>query len=211
MRDGIMNVTRSLREKQHYLAGAISPAAVLGHRPAGQKPRGRSADAQLRIGLRRPEALELVEHVAELSEFLGTEPGIDQMAPVAIEEIVKAQAKRCTLGRHLDPDRSTVVQRTLLHQISRLDHLLQVVRDVGAEVIPPQRQFADRELVAADTVEDQALDVVDVLDAQAIKFELQHVERLTVKAFDYVDSFIISSHGFSPDTPIIDALKNTLA
>ena len=83
------------------------------------------------------------------------------------------------------------MQRTLLNQIARFDHLLQIVRDIRPQVITAQRQFADGQLIAADAVKDQALHVVDVLDVLAVQLELEHVEELAVQPLNQLYGIII--------------------
>ena len=72
-------------------------------------------------------------------------------------------------------DRAAVVLRPLLHYVPCLQHLFQIVGDVGAQRIAVLRQLASADFVAGYTLEDQALHVADVPDAHGIQFSLQHL------------------------------------
>src|SRR5436305_1943066 len=77
-----------------------------------------------------------------------------------------------------------VVHRSLLHEIVVLDHLLDVVGDVGAEIAAAQRQFPDRHLGVADVEQHQALHVVDVVHAEPVELELDDLKKMPVKPLD---------------------------
>src|SRR5205814_8172386 len=81
-------------------------------------------------------------------------------------------------------DRTPVVQRTLLRQISVLDLLLDIIRDVRAEVAAPQRELADRHLRVADIEQHHSLNVVDVVDPEPFELELYDLEKMAVKPLD---------------------------
>src|SRR5208283_2645738 len=88
-------------------------------------------------------------------------------------------------------DRTAVMRRALLRQISVLDHLLDIVGDVGAEIATAQHEFADGHLGITDIKQYHPLDVVDVVDPQPIELKLYHLQELPVKAFDQRDHFEI--------------------
>ncbi len=101
-----------------------------------------------------------------------------------------------------DADRALVMDGTFLDQVLVLDHLLDVIRDVRAEIIPADRKLAHRQLVIADIEQDHRLDVVDVLNIAAVQLDLKHIEKAAVQAFDQLDGFVIlmrAWHGVAPD------------
>lgn len=60
---------------------------------------------------------------------------------------------------------------------AELDELLQIVGDVGAEIVAARAQLARGQLLVADVVEQESLHRVDVRAAAAIEFVLDHVEQ----------------------------------
>src|SRR5262249_6691708 len=95
------------------------------------------------------------------------------------------------LAAETQTHRTAIVGRTLVFEVTVLDHLLHVVGDVRAEVVAAVGQFADRQLLVADVEENEGLDVVDVLDAEAIKLELHHFEEVAVQALDEKNRIVI--------------------
>ena len=83
--------------------------------------------------------------------------------------------------------RAAVVHRALLHEIAVLDHLLDVIGDVRAEIAAAQGQLADRHLGVADVEQHHALHVVDVVDAEPVELELDDFEEMPVKPLDQRD------------------------
>jgi hypothetical protein len=80
------------------------------------------------------------------------------------------------------------VRGALLHEILVLDQLLEVVGDVGAQIIAAGGELAHGELLLVDVEEDQGLDVVDVLDAEAVELGLDHFQEPAVQPLDQVDA-----------------------
>src|SRR5579883_2469771 len=74
-------------------------------------------------------------------------------------------AKFLPLVGQAHADRAAVMERALLHDVARLDHLLHVVGDVRAKIAAAQGQLADRHLEIADVEQNHCLHVVDVMDA----------------------------------------------
>ena len=64
------------------------------------------------------------------------------------------------------------MQGPFLNKIAVLDHLLDVVRNIRPEIVASRRQFADGEIVVADIVQDQALNVVDIVDTSPFQLGL---------------------------------------
>ena len=69
-------------------------------------------------------------------------------------------------------------------KIAVLDHLLDVVGDVRAEIAAAQRQLADGHLGIADIEQHHSLDIVDVVDAEPFELQLHDLEKMPVKALD---------------------------
>src|SRR3546814_4753953 len=67
------------------------------------------------------------------------------------------------LLRQADPHRAAVVRRPLLVEVAVLGHFLDVVGHVRAEIVAAQRELPDRQLIAADIVEDKRLNVADAI------------------------------------------------
>ena len=76
-------------------------------------------------------------------------------------------------------------------QIAHLDELLDVVGNIGAEIVAARAQFARGQLLVADVVEQQRLHGVDVATIAAVEFVLDDVEQTAVKAFDERQRFEI--------------------
>ena len=94
--------------------------------------------------------------------------------------------------------RPLVVRRALLRQVVVLDHLADVVGHVRAQVIAPVGELAHRQVVLADIVEDQRLNVVDVLHAQPVELAFDDFEELAVQPLNQVNGIeILVEHGLS--------------
>jgi hypothetical protein len=66
--------------------------------------------------------------------------------------------------------------QTPLLQVAVFRYFLDIIRDVGAEVITTASQFADGHFGKTDVVEDKRLNVVNILNAQTIRLDLHDVE-----------------------------------
>ena len=67
---------------------------------------------------------------------------------------------------------------------AHLDQLLEIVGDIGAEIVAARAQFAGGELLVADIVEEQRLHRIDVGAPAAIELVLDDVEQTPVEALD---------------------------
>ena len=74
--------------------------------------------------------------------------------------------------------------RPFLLEIAVLDHLLDIIRHVGAQIVTAVGQFADRELLLADVRQDQSLDIVDIGDARSVELHLHDPEKLPMQPLD---------------------------
>jgi hypothetical protein len=110
---------------------------------------------------------------------------------VALVHLAELVAQLLALLGQADMDRAAIVLGAFLNEIVVLDHLLDVVGHVRAEVAAAQGQLTDRHLGIADIVQDEALHVIDVVDPQTVELELDDLEKMTVQAFDQPDRFEI--------------------
>ena len=67
---------------------------------------------------------------------------------------------------------------------AHLDELLQIVGDIGAEIIAARAQLAGGQFLVADIVQKQRLHRIDVGAAAAIEFILDDVEQSAVQTLD---------------------------
>src|SRR5579883_3401608 len=130
------------------------------------------------------------------NEILVLERPLREGAHVALMHRDDLLAKFLPLVGQAHADRAAVMERALLHDVARLDHLLHVVGDVRAKIAAAQGQLADRHLEIADVEQYHCLHVVDVMDALAVELELHHLQELAVQALDQRDHVEISGvHG----------------
>jgi hypothetical protein len=87
-------------------------------------------------------------------------------------------------GGQADSHRTAVDSRSGMMQKASFDELLNIVRDVRAEVIAAGAQFACSEFLIANIVEEQGLHGIDVAAASTVEFVLNHVEQASVQALD---------------------------
>ena len=72
-----------------------------------------------------------------------------------------------------------------------LNQLLEIVGDVGAEIVAPRRQLADGQLVRADIEQNKTLNAVDVVYTGSIKLTAQDFEELAVQSLNQANGFAI--------------------
>src|ERR1700752_2573979 len=97
----------------------------------------------LRAGNSGPELLEPTQRDASSLKIIRSEFGLRQHLEMTLMHCRQAVPQLTSLFGKMNVGRAAVVQRALLHEVAVLDHLLDIVRDVRAEVAAPQRQFAD--------------------------------------------------------------------
>ena len=74
---------------------------------------------------------------------------------------------------------------------AHLDELLQIVRDVGAEIIAARTQLAGSELFVADIVQQQRLNRIDVGAATAVELILDDIKQTPMQTLDQRECFEI--------------------
>src|SRR5690606_28790200 len=65
--------------------------------------------------------------------------------------------------------RTAVMLGAFLDQVTGLDHFLDVIGYVRTEIIAANREFTNRQIVAANVEKNKPLDVVDVLNAELLE------------------------------------------
>src|SRR5271168_962692 len=76
-----------------------------------------------------------------------------------------------------------------MRQIAVLDHLLDVVGDVGSEITAPQGELPNGHLRIPNIEQHHRLDVVDVVNAEPFQLQLDDLQELTMKALDQRNHF----------------------
>src|ERR1700731_5123363 len=76
-----------------------------------------------------------------------------------------------------------------MRQIAVLDHLLDIVGDIGPEITAAQGELAHRHLRVPNIEQHHCLDVVDVVNAEPLQLQLDDLQELTMKALDQRNHF----------------------
>src|SRR5262249_49383793 len=152
-------------------------------------PRNLSETIQDLVG---PEPLETMQRLVQRRELFvrDTADLLDRLDVLLIERIDDA-ADLLALRGQANADRAAINARTLMMEEAELDQLLQIVGDVGAEIVTARTQLARGQLLVADVVEQQRLYRVDVGAASAIEFVLDDVEQATMQPLHQSQSFEI--------------------
>ncbi len=123
----------------------------------------------------------LVEH----AELVGIDAAdLLHRAHVLMVQRVDGVAHLAALLGELDAHRAAVDARTLMIEKSRLDQFLEIVGDVGAEIVAAGAQLAGGQLLVADIVQKQRLHRIDVGAAAAVELVLDDVEQTPMQALD---------------------------
>src|SRR5579883_3533097 len=106
-----------------------------------------------------PEALQPVQRLVEGRELVAVDAAdLLHGAHVLLVELLDDIAHVDALVGQLDAHRTAVDARALVIEEAHLDQLLEVVGDVGAEIVAARAQLAGGQLLVADIVEQQGLD-----------------------------------------------------
>src|SRR5882757_3013144 len=129
-----------------------------------------------------PEPLEPVQRLVQGRELLVRDAadllnGLDVLLIERIDDLADFLALR----GQADADRTAIDARTLMIEEAKLDELLEVVGDVGAEVIAARAQLARGQLLVANIIEQQRLHRIDVGAAAAVEFVLDDVEQAAMQ------------------------------
>src|SRR6266702_1146451 len=139
-----------------------------------------------------PEPLEPVQRLVKGCEFLVRDAadlfhGLD----VLLIERVNDAADFLALRGEADTDRAAIDARALMIEEAEFDQLLQIVGDVGAEIITARAQLAGGQLLVADVIEQQRLHRIDVGATATIELILDHVEQAAVQPLHQSQCFEI--------------------
>src|SRR5882757_5942930 len=142
---------------------------------------GLAADAKISEAIRDlvgPEPLEPVQRLVQRRELLVRDAadllhGLD----VLLIERVDDLADFLALRGQADADRAAIDAAALMIEEAEFDELLQIVGDVGAEVIAARAQFARGQFLVADVVEQERLHRIDIGAAAAVESVLDDVEQ----------------------------------
>src|ERR1700681_4650722 len=129
-----------------------------------------------------PEPLEPVQRLVQRRELLVRDAadllhGLD----VLLIERIDDAADFLALRGETDAHRAAIDARALMIEEAEFNQLLQIVGDVGAEVITARPQFARGQFLVADVIEQQRLHRIDVGPAAAIEFVLDDVEQAAMQ------------------------------
>src|SRR5437868_8646855 len=120
-----------------------------------------------------PEPLEAVQRLVQRGELLaGDAADLFHGFHVLLVQRIDDAADFLALRGQTDADRAAINARALMIEEAELDELLQVVGDVGAEVVAARAQLACGQLLVADVIEQQSLHRVDVGATAAVEFVL---------------------------------------
>src|ERR1700687_4086253 len=139
-----------------------------------------------------PEPLEPVQRLVQGRGLLVRDAadllhGLD----VLLIERIDDAADFLALRGEADANRAAIDARTLMIEEAEFDQLLQIVGDVGAEIITARAQFARGQFLVADIIEQKRLHRIDVGTAAAIEFILDDVEQTAMQPFHQSQRFQI--------------------
>src|SRR5271165_5856007 len=121
-----------------------------------------------------PEALEPAQGDAGGLKVIHVHRRLRQHAEMPLMHRAQLVPQPSSLFGQMHVDRPAVVRRALLREIPVLDHLLDVVGDVRAEIAAAQGQLADGHFGVADIEEHHSLDIVDVVNSESFELELHY-------------------------------------
>src|ERR1700726_2569603 len=129
-----------------------------------------------------PEPLEPVQRLVQGRELLVGDAAdlLDRLDVLLVQRIDDA-ADLLALRGQADAHRATIDARALMIEEAELDELLQIVGDVGAEVIAARAQFARGQLLVANIIEQQSLHRIDIGAAAPIEFILDDIEQAAMQ------------------------------
>jgi hypothetical protein len=139
-----------------------------------------------------PEPLEPVQRLVEDAELVGIDAAdVLHRAHVFLIERVHGVTDLDALLGELDAHRTAIDPRALVIEEAHFDELLEVVGDVGAEIVTARAQLAGGELLVADIVQQQRLHRIDVGTAAAVEFVFDDIEQAPMQTLDKSQSLEI--------------------
>src|SRR5665213_56738 len=139
-----------------------------------------------------PEALQPMQRLIERRELIGIDAADLLNRPhVLLVKRLDDVAHLTALVGQLDANRTAIDARALMIEKRHLDQLLQIVGDVGAEIVAARAQFTRGQLLVANIVEQQRLHRIDVGAAAAVEFVLDDVEQPAVQPLNQGQGFVV--------------------
>src|SRR6516164_4502476 len=144
-----------------------------------------------------PETFEAMQRLVQRREFLVRNAadllnGLD----VLLIERVHDATNLLALRGQANADRAAIDARPLMIEEAEFDQLLQIVGNVGAEVIAARAQLARGQFLVADVVEQERLHGIDIRAAAASELILDDVEQTAMQPLDQRQRFQIERlHG----------------
>src|SRR5258708_13993212 len=120
-----------------------------------------------------PESFQRMQRLGEGRELFGADAAdlLDRAHMLLIERIDDV-THLTTLFGELDAHRAAVDPRTLMVEEAHLDELLEIVGNIGAEVVAAGTELARGQLLFSGIVHQQCLHGIDIGAAAAIPFLL---------------------------------------
>src|SRR5215471_8553086 len=188
LRPGASSTRGGKEDIGRLLRDLVQASQATARRSPEKMPSGRSGGELPRplheVAGADPEALETAQCRDDVLQIALGDRRLTEHLDVPAMHAGEPVAQGAALVGQLHMDRPAIVHRALLQQIAVLDHLLDVVGDVGAEVAAAQGQLADRHLGIPDIKQHHALHVVDVVDAESVELELDDFKKMPVKPLD---------------------------
>src|SRR5690348_3433591 len=129
-----------------------------------------------------PEPLEAMQRLVQRRELLVRDAAdLLHRLDVLLVERVDDAADFLALRRQADAHRAAINARALMIEEAELDELLQIVGDVGAEIVTARAQLARGQLLVADVIEQQRLHRVDVGTTTTIELVLDDIEQAAMQ------------------------------
>src|SRR5262245_25597858 len=154
-----------------------------------QLPPGGSEAVQDLVG---PEPLEPLQRLVQSGELGGVDAAhlLDRTHVLLVERLDDV-AHLASLVGQLDAHGAAIDARALVVEEAHFDELLEIVRDVGAEIVAARAQLAGGQLLLADVEQKQRLHCVDVGAAAAVELVLDDVEQAAMQPLDQSQSLEI--------------------
>src|ERR1700744_836915 len=110
-----------------------------------------------------PEPLEAMQRLVQRRKFLVRDAAdlFDGLDVLLVERIDDA-ADLLALRGQANANRTAIDARTLMVEEAEFDQLLQIVGDVGAEVIAARAQLARGQFLVSDVIKQESLHRIDV-------------------------------------------------
>src|ERR1700735_587774 len=139
-----------------------------------------------------PEPFEAMQRLVQRREFLVRDAAdlLHRLDVLLVERIDDA-ADFLALRGQANADRTAIDARTLMVEEAEFDQLLQIVGDVGAEIVAARAQFPRGQLLVANIIEQQRLHRIDIGTATTIEFILDDIEQAAMQPLHQRQSFEI--------------------